>query len=106
MTDAFTGRPLDQVVIADFTVGRSRKSTMVAGKVFVSLSTPKGKPNGPSLQVDIGADIALSSSIEEAERKLLESAIAVARRIGEMSVDELHQNWVEWSKRATSNHDL
>jgi hypothetical protein len=106
MTDAFTGRPLDQVIITDFTVGRSSKSTMIAGQIFVTLRSPTGKRSGPGIQVDVGTSIDLSTSLEDAERALLESALGLIRRIGEMDVDGLHTSWVEWSKRATVPQDV
>ena len=106
MTDAFIGRPLDQVIITDFTVGRSSKSTMIAGQIFVSLRSPAGKRNGPGIQVDVGTNIDLSVSLEEAERALLESALGLIRRNGEMDADGLHASWVEWSKRATARQDI
>ena len=83
MTEAFIGRPLDQVIITDFTVARSSKSTMIAGQKFVSLRSPA-----------------------DAERALLDSALGLIRRIGEMDVDGLHASWVEWSKRATARQDV
>ena len=106
MTEAFIGRPLDHVIITDFTVGRSSKGTMIAGQIFVSLTSPTGKQNGPGIQVDVGTSIDLSTGIEDAERALLESALGLIRRIGEMDVDELHASWVKWSKRATARPDV
>ena len=105
MTDPFAGRELDHVVITDFTVGRSPKTTMIAGQVFISLITQTGKPNGPSVQVTIGADIDPGIRLEDAERRLLESTLGLIRRIGEMDVEELHASWVQWSKRLTAHRD-
>ena len=76
---------------------------MIAGQVFISLTTPDGRPNGPGIHVDVGTEIDPFTNIESAERKLLESALALVQRISEMNVEELYVSWAEWSKRPVTH---
>jgi hypothetical protein len=101
MTDnPFDSRPLGHVFMNDFTHVVSDEDTGISATVLVSVTRLDGKPDGPSVQIQLMVPVDYGKSLRDAQLAVLDRTLHLLKRIGNENAERLLAQWETGSRQA------